>query len=172
MTNEIMNSTTFVKAVLAGTVVCFAFFSFDVVIDLREHIMDNVAYSGAEMFHLVFEAISVLTLGSCILVTSRYLAKLTDEERKAKSSLHALREDFDGFVGQRFAKWTLSPAESDVALLLLRGLSVSDIAELRDTRSGTVKVQAHNIFRKSGVNSRVEFTSLFMEEFIDIGLDK
>lgn len=172
MTNEIMNSTTFVKAVLAGTVVCFAFFSFDVVIDLREHLMDNVAYSGAEMFHLVFEVLSVLTLGSCIFVTSRYLAKVTDEERKAKSSLHALREDFDGFVGQRFAKWTLSPAESDVALLLLRGLSVSDIAELRATRSGTVKVQAHNIFRKSGVNSRVEFTSLFMEEFIDIGLDK
>ena len=99
-----------------------------------------------------------------------YLERLRNSEQEATETLTALRSDFDGLLQQRFEQWDFSSAERDVALLMLRGLSMTEIADLRETRSGTVKVQAHNVFKKSGVNSRVAFTSLFMEEFIDLGV--
>ena len=103
-------------------------------------------------------------------MTFDYLEDLRKSELSAKTSLHALRHDFDDLLQKRFKQWAFSSAERDVALFMLRGLSILKIAELRETRPGTVKVQAHNIFKKSGVGSRAEFTSLFMEEFIDVGV--
>jgi DNA-binding CsgD family transcriptional regulator len=167
---EVRRNSRFVSWIFGGTIVCFIFFSFDVVIDLREHVLDGLGYSGMQLVHLVFEMISVLTLGGCIFVTFDYLDDLRKSAVSATTSLHALRDDFDGLLHQRFEKWTFSSAERDVALLMLRGLNISQIAEFRNTKAGTVKVQAHMVFKKSGVNSRAEFTSLFMEEFIDVGV--
>ncbi|WRQ45452.1 helix-turn-helix transcriptional regulator [Rhodobacterales bacterium FZCC0083] len=102
----------------------------------------------------------------------KYTSFLKDQNIKAQTQLSALKVDFDEYVRTQFAKWQLTVAEKDVALLLLRGLNTSDIAELRSVSVGTIKVQAHNVFGKSGVSSRVEFMALFMDEFIDIGVRK
>ena len=49
----------------------------------------------------------------------------------------------------------LSPAERDVALFQIKGLSVAEIAALRGTSEGTVKAQAAAIVR--GVSFVIEF---------------
>jgi|TARA_B110000285_G_C14911678_1_gene508250 DNA-binding CsgD family transcriptional regulator len=170
MITEFRKNRRFVVWVFGGTIICFVFFAFDVAIDLREHLIEGVGYSGSQLTHLFFEMASVLTLGGCTFVTFDYLEDLRKSELSAKTSLHALRHDFDDLLQKRFKQWAFSSAERDVALFMLRGLSILEIAELRETRPGTVKVQAHNIFKKSGVGSRAEFTSLFMEEFIDVGV--
>jgi DNA-binding CsgD family transcriptional regulator len=52
-------------------------------------------------------------------------------------------------IGQ-FQRWGLTEAESEVALLQLKGLRHKEIAELRHTSERTVRQQALAVYRKSG----------------------
>lgn len=160
------------NAVIAGMMLAFIFFLFDVVFDLRDHFSDGTPYSKVEVIHLVFEGGAVVVLFFGMVSLFKYTSFLKNQNIKAQMQLSALKVDFDEYVRSQFAKWELTVAEKDVALLLLRGLNTSDIADLRSVSVGTIKVQAHNVFGKSGVSSRVEFMALFMDEFIDIGISK
>ena len=160
------------NAVIVGMMLAFIFFLFDVVFDLRDHFSDGTPYSKDEVIHLVFEGGAVVALFFGMLSLFKYTSFLKNQNIKAQMQLSALKVDFDEYVRSQFAKWELTVAEKDVALLLLRGLNTSDIADLRSVSVGTIKVQAHKIFGKSGVSSRVEFMALFMDEFIDIGISK
>lgn len=160
------------NVVILGMMLAFIFFLFDVVFDLRDHFSDGTPYSKDEIIHLVFEGGAVVALFFGMVSLFRYTSFLNNQNIKAQMQLSALKVDFDEYVRSQFAKWELTVAEKDVALLLLRGLNTSDIADLRSVSVGTIKVQAHNVFGKSGVSSRVEFMALFMDEFIDIGISK
>lgn len=89
--------------------------------------------------------------------TARALAEM--RLRRASSAFHALLEE-------RFTEWELTPAERDVALFALKGLSLAQIAQLRDTSEGTVKTQTNAIYRKAGVSGRPQFLSLFIEDLL------
>jgi DNA-binding NarL/FixJ family response regulator len=64
----------------------------------------------------------------------------------------------------------LTAAERDVALLSIKGISNTDIAEMRNTRAGTIQAQHAAIYRKAGVSSRAELISVVFEDLI-AGLD-
>ncbi len=59
---------------------------------------------------------------------------------------------------------SLTPAERDVALGLLRGWSVSRIAKARSTSRRTIANQAQSIYRKLGVTSRLELAALLRQK--------
>jgi len=67
---------------------------------------------------------------------------------------------------ESFARWSLTPSERDVALLAVKGLSIGEIARLRQTREGTDKAQCTAVYRKAGVNNRAQLLSLFVEELM------
>jgi DNA-binding CsgD family transcriptional regulator len=54
---------------------------------------------------------------------------------------------------------TLTPAEREVALAILDGLSNDEIARLRGSSPRTVANQVATIFRKLGVRSRAELAA-------------
>ena len=53
-----------------------------------------------------------------------------------------------------------------MALLAVKGLSIAEIAQMRNTREGTVKAQNAAVYRKAGVSGRAELMSVFMEEIV------
>ncbi|HLS58150.1 MAG TPA: helix-turn-helix transcriptional regulator, partial [Paracoccaceae bacterium] len=61
----------------------------------------------------------------------------------------------------------LTPSERDVAWFTLKGLSIAEIARMRQTSEGTVKAQSNAIYRKAGVSGRAQLLSLFIEDLID-----
>ena len=65
-----------------------------------------------------------------------------------------------------FEDWGLTPAEKDVALFAIKGLSTPEIATLRCTSEGTVKAQTNAIYRKAGVSGRAQLLSLFIEDLM------
>ena len=67
---------------------------------------------------------------------------------------------------ERFAEWGLTPAESDVALFAIKGMTTAEIASLRKTSEGTVKAQTNAIYRKAGVSGRSQLLSLFIEDLM------
>ncbi len=67
-------------------------------------------------------------------------------------------------IEAQFDLWGLSAAEADVAGLMLKGASLREIAGLRRTSEATIRQQAQNVYRKSGLNSRAELAAYFLED--------
>ena len=76
---------------------------------------------------------------------------------------------FAELLEERFRTWGLTPSERDVAWFTIKGLSIADIARLRQTSDGTVKAQSNAIYRKAGVSGRAQLVSLCIEDLIDAG---
>jgi DNA-binding CsgD family transcriptional regulator len=70
-------------------------------------------------------------------------------------------------IDNDFDKWGLSLAEKEIALFLLKGLRLQDIADLRHTSERTVRQQAQAIYRKAGLVGRTDLSAHFVEEFIN-----
>ena len=70
-------------------------------------------------------------------------------------------------VDENFTKWGLTPAERDVALFTIKGLSLAEIADLRGTSEGTIKAQTNAIYRKASVSGRPQLLSLFIEDLMN-----
>lgn len=99
----------------------------------------------------------------------RLVEERNDAERaraEAEDRLRRASTAFRQLLDERFAGWEFTPAERDVALFALKGLSLADIARLRDTTEGTVKTQTNAIYRKAGVTGRPQFLSLFIEDLL------
>ncbi|KIT14460.1 helix-turn-helix transcriptional regulator [Jannaschia aquimarina] len=87
--------------------------------------------------------------------------------RQAEDSLRIASGAFHDLIEGRFEDWQLTPAERDVALFSLKGLSLGEIATVRGTSEGTVKAQAAAIYRKAGVSGRAALLGLFVESLMD-----
>ena len=73
---------------------------------------------------------------------------------------------FMDLLAERFEEWGLTPAEKDVALFAIKGLSTAEIGVLRATSEGTVKAQTNAIYRKAGVTGRSQLLSLFIDDLM------
>ncbi|MGR3492759.1 MAG: helix-turn-helix transcriptional regulator, partial [Shimia sp.] len=70
-------------------------------------------------------------------------------------------------IDKRFDEWDLTPAERDVALFAIKGLTLQEIATVRDTSTGTVKAQTAAIYRKAGVSGRPQLIAHFVEDLME-----
>jgi DNA-binding CsgD family transcriptional regulator len=75
----------------------------------------------------------------------------------------AALDDLAAAIRDQFEAWSLTPAEADIAGLLLKGVSLRDIAVLRRTSDATIRQQAQSVYRKSGLAGRRELAAYFLE---------
>ena len=69
-------------------------------------------------------------------------------------------------IEKQFEKWQLTPAESEVGLLMLKGFSHRELAGLRGTTEATVRHQAQAIYQKSALPGRSAFCAYFLEDLL------
>ncbi|WP_235185234.1 LuxR C-terminal-related transcriptional regulator [Cupriavidus sp. SK-3] len=62
--------------------------------------------------------------------------------------------------------WKLTPAEKDVVLLLVKGLSLEEIAGLRESRAKTVRQHAANVYAKAQLEGRHQLAAYFLEDLM------
>ncbi|WP_457651018.1 helix-turn-helix transcriptional regulator [Profundibacter sp.] len=105
-----------------------------------------------------------LLLGSLMGVALAITARR--EMRRAKRAQRLTAGQFTDVVREYFAKLGLTPAETEVAWYILKGMSISEIAELRNTREGTVKTQGTAIYKKAGVSGKSQLMSLLVEDLL------
>lgn len=98
------------------------------------------------------------------------LRRSNERRRAAEARLKAASSAFMDMIEDAFTNWGLTPAERDVALFAIKGLSIQEIALLRNTSEGTVKAQTAAIYRKAGVSGRSQLLSLFIEGLMDDAL--
>lgn len=87
-------------------------------------------------------------------------------QRQVEDQLRAASGAFMELLQERFDGWSLTPAERDVALFSIKGMSMTEIASLRGVSEGTIKAQTNAIYRKAGVSGRTQLLSLFIDELI------
>ncbi len=104
------------------------------------------------------------TVGVALIWQSNRL--LTQRNQEVERHLKAAQGEFYSMVQLLFDRWGLSEAERDVALFTIKGLSVAEIAELRNTSPGTVKSQNNSIYRKAGVKSRTQLLGALIDELL------
>ncbi len=145
-------------AVTAIQSACAVYFIIDVFSEFPEW--------KSEPLHPAVEgfAVAALILGS--LLGIRQLWQQFARNDHMEGRMRAASGAFLDLLEESFQRWGLTPSERDVALLSIKGLSVAEIAELRKTRSGTVKAQSAAVYRKAGVSSRSQLLSLFIEDLM------
>jgi DNA-binding CsgD family transcriptional regulator len=138
------------------------------------------ARAGSTPAHLALElaVIAAALLGAGVLwfqlATTRRTARVLRRDLSAaEASLARFREESQELVrglgaaiDRQFERWALSPAEREVALLLLKGLSLKEIAELRATSERTVRQQSLAVYRKAELGGRAELAAFFLEDLL------
>ncbi|NOR63705.1 MAG: helix-turn-helix transcriptional regulator [Rhodobacteraceae bacterium] len=84
--------------------------------------------------------------------------------REVDNRMLAASGEFHELMIRRFEEWGLTPSEKDVALFTLKGLSNSQIADLRGKSVGTIKAQCNAIYQKANVSGRTQLISHFIED--------
>ena len=69
-------------------------------------------------------------------------------------------------IETQFESWTMTDAEREVGLLMLKGFSHKEIAALRGTTEATVRQQARAIYQKAGLPGRAAFSAYFLEDLL------
>ncbi len=77
-----------------------------------------------------------------------------------------LLEGLGRMIDRQLSAWQLSQAEREVAVMLLKGFSLRDIAALRGTGERTVRQQAARIYTKSSLSGRAELSAFFLEDLL------
>ena len=131
-------------------------------------------------FHVVFE--SLMIAGALVMATTLWLgwwrsARSVDELRRSlqersverdawrSSAEHAL-EGLSRAIDRQFDVWELTPAEREVALLLLKGHSHKAIAKHTERSPQTVRQHAAVVYRKAGLSGRAELAAFFLEDLM------
>lgn len=146
---------------------------------LLEWIEEPDLSAGDLLFEVVDLAPTVLTSVGVVLlfrVTQRqrdeHLQVLRDLEI-ARVQGQRWRNEARGFlqglgtaIDQQFSRWSLTDAEREVALLLLKGLSTKEIAGVRAVSERTVREQARAVYTKSGLSGRAALSAFFLEDLL------
>jgi len=140
----------------------------------------NDSKEGVVLWHILLEGfIGVLAItgvfylmrGSIKLKKrlQKEIADFSAFKFEAESWRAESRKYIDGLslaIDQQLSKWKLSTAEKEVAFLLLKGLSLKEVAEVRNTTEKTARVQSMAIYAKAGIAGRSELAAFFLEDLL------
>lgn len=146
---------------------------FDIVTDLSHNVPLDHVIKEILLFVVSITAVFWLMLG--LRDQQRQVGDLKRELENAKQQVINLQPEqyvIDGrkrlsdVISQQFNEWSLSPSEKEVGWLLLKGLSLKEIAAIRETLEKTVRQQASSVYKKSNLSGRHAFSAWFIEDIL------
>jgi DNA-binding CsgD family transcriptional regulator len=96
----------------------------------------------------------------------RDLRRTQADVERWRAEAHAVLAHLGTALEHQFERWELTPAESEIALLILKGLSYKEVANARGTTERTVRHQALAIYRKAGFAGRAEMAAFFLQDLL------
>ena len=157
-----MGRTAFVAALFLVQSLCAIVFVSDVF----------SSFVGFEASALSWQMRELLEIAAAFgLITGAILGgfamrRVVRDRNMAQERLRRASGAFLDLLEERFLEWSLTPAERDVALFAIKGMSTAEISLLRATSEGTVKAQTNAIYRKAGVSGRSQLLSLFIDDLM------
>ena len=149
-----------VAGILLVQILCTVFFVANILSSVLGLVPINWQVSEYIELGAAFGLLLGVVLG--VVVLRRTLAR----SARIEAQLHRASGAFMEVLEERFTAWVLTPAERDVALFAIKGLSGAEIAALRGVSEGTIKAQSNAIYRKAGVTGRGQLLSLFLDDLM------
>lgn len=126
---------------------------------------------GDSLIHLLHEGgIALLCIIAIYIVwhetaiSSRYTQNLQQINKTYSTQIKIFKNELFKVLELQFEQWSLSKSEQEVALLLLKGLSLKEISQIRGTKEKTIRQQASTIYQKSNLKGRHELSAYFIED--------
>lgn len=163
-------------AVLFGAIAVLV--GVDLLTDLAEH--TTFAHVLLELLVVAIGFAAATTITLRLRRSNRVAQELRAHADQLTSDLNASRAEAARFredaasliqglssaIDDQFTRWELSPAEREIALLLLKGLSHKEIAEVRSVSETTVRQQARSLYKKAGLGGRADLAAFFLEDLL------
>lgn len=137
-------------------------------------------------FHVVFETLMIA--GALLMATTLWLgwwrAERSLQEVRSSLVVHKAERDtwrasaqkaLEGLgaaIDRQFDDWGLTPAEREVALLLLKGYSHKHVAQATGRSERTARQHAAAVYQKAGLGSRAELSAYFLEDLLLPGQER
>ena len=121
---------------------------------------------------VVLFAIPVVLVYRSFLVYKNQLALVRDldvarmQGRQWRDETRALLKGLGKAIDRQFLTWKLTEAEREIGLLLLKGLSLKEIAAVRVTSERTNRAQTRSIYAKAGLSGRAALSAFFLEDLL------
>lgn len=149
------------------------FFSLDIYFDLKEgiplsHVWHEVALFVLALGAIIWQVKVIFMKNVHISSLHAELLETRESYLEWKQKAQASSRELGRLIENEFMIWHLSESERDVALLLIKGFSMKEIAEVRQTHEKTVRQQATSIYKKSGLSGRQELAAFFLEDMLNI----
>lgn len=167
------------SVVLAGVFALIAILvGADLVLDVRSG--TTAAHASIEGLVVAIGLVAAMRFAMRVRVLAREARDLRARAAMLDANLAASRAEAERWrrdaadliaglgaaIDAQLERWALSPAEKEVALLLLKGLSHKEIAELREVSETTVRHQARSLYRKAGLAGRNDLAAFFLEDLL------
>lgn len=163
------NKERFIVAFILATIAIMV--TIDILSDYEE---------GAEVWHLLIEgSVGLIALsGTFYVVRSAYAVRhrlseaqndysaLKNEAESWRNNSRKYLEGLSQSIDQQLENWKLTAAEKEVAFLLLKGMSLKEIATIRQTSEKTARVQSIAIYAKANISGRSELAAFFLEDLL------
>lgn len=134
------------------------FFAYDIISDLT---------AGSDSYsHIIVEIIVFLAITVVLFQELKRVAALKNAVHSEKMKTARLSGELFKVMNKQFNDWALSPSENEIALLLIKGMSMKEISDIRQVKEKTVRQQATQIYAKSGYAGRHELAAHFIEDLM------
>lgn len=160
--------------ILLAVVLVFA------IVDISTDILDNETFAHI-FLDLVLSVFALSMIGYLthkfgqvrVALSKQLMQTSIEKDEAAKQALvwqakaQQLKQGLSDEIETKMQDWSLSQAEREVGLLLLKGLSLKEIADIRQTSERTVRHQSLSVYAKANVAGRAELSAYFLEDFLD-----
>lgn len=141
--------------------ICCAYFLMDIAWDLL--LPSSVNWLADSD---VLEALVTIALVLGLTFTGNELRQLLKRQDHLEDQIKVASGAFSEVMEARFRDWSLTGAEREVAILAIKGFSIAEMAELRETKQGTIKAQCASVYKKADVAGRLQLLSVFLDDLM------
>ena len=156
-----MPRTAVLWSLFALQSVCCAYFLMDITWDLLWPTSFN-RFAESD----TIEALVTIALFFGLAFTGNELRHMLLRQDRLEDQIKLASGAFNDVMEARFKTWALTSAEREVAILAIKGFSIAEMAELRETKQGTIKAQCASVYKKADVSGRLQLLSIFLDDLM------
>lgn len=142
---------------------------FDVIEDISQgvpfnHWLHELIIAASSIVFILYKVVLAVKRDKTIHDYEEKIDKANLEVDFYKKKIHSFKDGINEILDQQFKIWGLTTSEQDIALLIIKGLSMKEIAETRHTSEATIRQQCSSIYKKSNLENRNQLSSYFLED--------
>ncbi len=116
--------------------------------------------------HFIIESVVFFFVLTVLIISLRDIANLRTQLQQEERRNKMLAGELAAVIEEQMSEWKLTPSERKIACMIVKGYRFAEIAELRQVKENTTRLQATALHAKAGVNGRAEFVAKIIHHLL------